>query len=159
MPPDNSFTPWQYLTPWGGGQSGAPVQGGGGGMAPFFRDAMDTQRSKWGQTPDATYPDGYLGTIRSRRDDRLLNSLKNRQNERSYQRGVHKGERQDPSAYYWPPEFGPEDGLKARAAGMRQAPKTQYVPAYSPRQFAVAGAEPGIGVRAHALRQLGPSWK
>jgi len=158
--PANSFTQFQYLPPYGVGQPGSIPQGGGGGYGPrpFFRDMMDARRSAV-FTPDATYPDGYLGTIRSRRDDRLLNALKGRQNQRAYQRGVHKGERIDKASYYWPPEFGPEDGLKAEAAGMRQAPRTQYTPVWSPRQFAVSGAEPGIGVRSQVMKRLAPSWQ
>jgi hypothetical protein len=66
----------------------------------------------WRRTPEATYPDGYLGTITSRRDDRLLGALKGRVNERSYQRGVHKGERIDPGDYFWPEQFNLDTGLK-----------------------------------------------
>jgi hypothetical protein len=75
---------------------------------------MDFLRLGVGRTPSAEYPDGYLGTIRSRRDDRgngtdtVLDSLKNRQNQRAYQRGVHKGERIDPAQYMWPENLEPD---------------------------------------------------
>lgn len=72
--------------------------------------------------PSAEYPDGYLGTIQSRREDRLLDNLKSRQNQRAYQRGVHKGERIDPGDYFWPTEFQPDSGLRAEQRGVRQAP-------------------------------------
>jgi hypothetical protein len=57
-------------------------------------------------------PDGYLGTIRSRRDDRILDSIKSRVGQKSYQRGVHKGERIDGSAYFWSPSFSDEMGIR-----------------------------------------------
>jgi len=56
--------------------------------------------------------DGYLGTIRSRRDDRLLDSIKNRVNQKSYQRGVHKGERIEPSMYFWPDAVNNQSGIQ-----------------------------------------------
>ena len=76
----------------------------------------------WRKTPEAEYPDGYLGTFRTRREDRLLDSLKNRVNQRSYQRGVHKGERIDQADYFWPEAWSPDRGLAHEAAGIRQAP-------------------------------------
>jgi hypothetical protein len=75
-----------------------------------------------GRTPEAEYPDGYLGNVKSRREDRLLDSLKNRLTQRSYQRGVHKGERIDPSDYFYPAGLDPQRGLRAQARGQRQAP-------------------------------------
>jgi hypothetical protein len=83
----------------------------GGGGVPVARSEMDFLRLGVGRAPQAEYPDGYLGTIRSRRDDRgrpssvsdtVLNSLKVRVGQRSYQRGVHRGERIDQSDYYYP---------------------------------------------------------
>ena len=83
----------------------------GGGGVPVARSEMDFLRLGVGRAPQAEYPDGYLGTIRSRRDDRgrpsstsdtVLNSLKVRVGQRSYERGVHRGERIDQSDYYYP---------------------------------------------------------
>jgi hypothetical protein len=181
--PRGTFTPWQYLPPFNHGQPGnANTVGGGGGMGPFFRDALDARRSMYNQTPEAQYPDGYLGTINSRRGDRLLDSLKNRQNQRSYVRGVHKGERIDPSDYFFPPELPADGGLQREAMGVqvdtlvlspRNAPQIQYLPMYrqaedaSPayqadrgdrRRQALWGAEPGIG-RTTQLRKLAPPWR
>jgi hypothetical protein len=72
----NNFSPsqnWQSLG--GGGLAGYNNQGGAG--TPVARDTMDSLRIGVGRVPSAEYPDGYLGTIRSRRDDRLLDSIKN----------------------------------------------------------------------------------
>ena len=45
----------------------------------LIADALDARRSMYNQTPEAQYPDGYLGTINTRRGDRLLDNLKGRQ--------------------------------------------------------------------------------
>jgi len=83
----------------------------GGGGVPIARSELDFMSMGVGRQPSAEYPDGYLGTIRSRRDDRgrpssvsdkVLNGLKVRIGQRSYQRGVHRGERIDASDYYYP---------------------------------------------------------
>lgn len=114
----------QFIPPFGVSMPGAAVQGGGGagpGAAQVltFRDPVDAARTQMGQrVPSAEYPDGYLGTINSRRDDRLLNRLKKDLNQRAYQRGVHKGERIDPGDYYWPDEFGPDSGLARQGMAM-----------------------------------------
>lgn len=109
----------------------------GGGGSPVPRSALDAARMAVGRVPQAEYPDGYLGTIRSRRDDRgrpsstsdtVLNSLKDRQTQRSYQRGVHKGERIDPSDYYYPPDLDPQRGLRNQAKGIKTAPLMIFAP-------------------------------
>lgn len=93
----------------------------GGGGVPVARGELDFLRLGVGRVPSAEYPDGYLGTIRSRRDDRgrpsstsdtVLNSMKQRLGQRGYQRGVHRGERIDPSDYYYPTQLDPQRGLK-----------------------------------------------
>lgn len=170
--PRGVFTPWQFLPPYNFGQPGnANTAGGGGGMGPYFRDALDARRSAYNRTPEAMYPDGYLGTIQSRREDRLLDNLKSRQNQRSYVRGVHKGERIDPSDYFWPGAMQPDRRLMAVAAGVptpdgvlveRDAPQGQYLPTYSPRQQVVRDTNPGIGTqssRQDAMKRLGPPWR
>ena len=111
---------WQYLG--ANGYVGAYTTTGGGGTPVVPRSDMDYLRLGIGRTPEAEYPDGYLGTIRSRRDDKgkpysvsdsVLDSLKSRQNKRGYQRGVHKGERVDVSGYFWPEGLEPNRRLKA----------------------------------------------
>ena len=166
--PRGTFTPWMTLPPFGQGAPGnANTVGGGGGIGPYFRDAMDAKRSMYNQTPEAMYPDGYLGTINSRRGDRLLDNLKNRQNQRSYQRGVHKGERIDPGDYYFPRQFQADAGIRRQSKAIpfdtmmlspRYAPHQELVPMYSPRQQAMWGADPGIG-RTTQLRKLAPPWR
>jgi len=167
--PRGTFTPWQYLPPYNYGAPGnANTVGGGGGMGPYFRDALDARRSAYNQTPEAAYPDGYLGTINTRRQDRLLDALSNRANQRSYVRGVHKGERIDPADYMYPPTLQPERGIQRQmmtavpfdtmVLNDRGAPQLELVPQYSPREQAMMGAEPGIG-RTTQLRKLAPPWR
>jgi hypothetical protein len=110
---------WQHLSPMGAPTPGAPVHGGGGGNTlSGYRDILDARRSAaTPRTPGAEYPDGYLGTVNSRREDRLLNAVQTRLTQRSYQRGVHKGEKIDNSDYFWPPEFNDMSGLAAQARG------------------------------------------
>lgn len=92
------------------------------GPQPYFRDVLDERRTMWRQTPEAQYPDGYLGTLNSRREDRLLATLTARANQRPFARGVHKGERMDPSDYFWPPEFNMMTGLELEAIGEKFTP-------------------------------------
>lgn len=106
-----NFSPsqnWQSLG--SGGMSGYNNMGGQG--TPVARGDLDAIRIGTGRVPSAEYPDGYLGTIRSRRDDRLLDSIKSRVGQKSYQRGVHKGERIEPNAYYWSQEFNDKQGIE-----------------------------------------------
>ena len=137
----NNFSPqqnWQSLG--GNGLYGYNNQGGSG--TSVARDEMDASRIGVGRVPSAEYPDGYLGTIRSRRDDRLLDSIKNRVNQKAYQRGVHKGERIEPSMYFWPEGItdmsGIERQMKATRVNingvnvyqtMRSAPEVSLTPA------------------------------
>ena len=101
------------------GMAGTYTNYGGGGT-PVARSELDFLRLGVGRAPQAEYPDGYLGTIRSRRDDRgrpsstsdtVMNSLKVRVGQRSYQRGVHRGERIDSSDYYYPEGLEPTRGI------------------------------------------------
>jgi hypothetical protein len=102
------------------GMYGTATTYGGGGM-PVARGELDFLRIGVGRVPSAEYPDGYLGTIRTRRDDRgrpastsdkVLDSMKVRIGQKSYQRGVHRGERVDPSDYYYPGALKPDRGIK-----------------------------------------------
>lgn len=115
---------WQYLPPMGIGQPGAPVRanGGGGTDVLTFRDPLDAKRSAFGgRMPAATYPDGYLGTITDRRQDRIKQVARKRMNDRSYQRGVHAGDKVDPGDYKWPDAGGvrPTAGLEYEARGLK----------------------------------------
>jgi hypothetical protein len=116
-----SFSQWQTTRQYP--QGDAPFDATiAGGPAPFWHNMLDERRSGWHQTPEATYPDGYLGTLNARRSDRLMQNLIDRQRSRPYSRGVHKGERIDGSDYFWPVEFGPDTGLMMEAAGLKFAP-------------------------------------
>ena len=99
-----------------GGLYGGNTMGSGSAM-PVARSELEASRMGTGRVPQAEYPDGYLGSIRSRRDNQLLDSTKNRVNQRSYQRGVHKGERIDPSDYCYPLELQPDRGLRRQMRG------------------------------------------
>lgn len=155
---------WQSLGA-GGLYGGATAYGAGGSAGnTVARDEIDAQRMGIGRTPSAEYPDGYLGTIRSRRDDRLLDSLKNRQNERSYQRGVHKGERIDPSDYLWPPGLDPQRGLRNEAMGKKTVPLMHLAPAphlVNDGKSDVRANTPGEinPVRVAQLAHLRPTWR
>jgi hypothetical protein len=115
-----------YQVPAGGG--GISYSGGGGGTYPLTgaRDILDARRlMESGHIPSAQYPDGYLGTLGAgtRREDRLLNSIGNRATQRSYQRGVHKGERIDPADYYWTEQVNPAAALQAQMRGEKWTQK------------------------------------
>lgn len=173
----------QYLPPYGVGQPGSVPQGAqGGGQALNFRDPLDAARSGMaGYVPSAAYPDGFLGTIQSRREDRLLDSLKGQINKRSYTRGVHKGEQVDAADYFWPAELQPDRGLRQQAMALLTPENTWMSPRQTPlgtlqEQMIVSGAtelptsprgklRPAPGVydtspdRAGALKALAPSWR
>lgn len=94
---------------------------------PWVRSVLDARRMMYNRTPQSEYPSGYLGTITSRRGDRVLDSLKARVNQRSYQRGVHLGERVDPGDYLFPDDMGPLSGIERQATtGLRNRPKLEY---------------------------------
>jgi hypothetical protein len=155
---------WQSLGAGGlyGGNTAYGPTGSAG--VPVSRDQMDLLRLGQGRTPEAEYPDGYLGTIRSRRDDRLLDSLKNRQNQRSYQRGVHKGERVDPSDYFFPEGLDPQRGLRNQARGKKTGPLMELAPA---PHLVNDGKADVVGnqyaevnpVRVAQLSSLRPAWR
>jgi hypothetical protein len=110
----------------------------GGGGVPVARSELDFLRLGVGRAPQAEYPDGYLGTIRTRRDDRgrpsnagerLLDSVKQRTTQRSYQRGVHRGERIDQSDYFWNSAMRPDMQVKKQMSAARTGkPVKRYAP-------------------------------
>ncbi len=112
-----TFTNWNAgYDPYGG--ETAPLLG----PAPSFRSGKDRMLAAFGASPDTLYPDGYLGTMSSnRRQDKILDAVA-RQNQRSYSRGVHKGERINPGDYIWPKEFNLQTGLLLQSKGKKFAP-------------------------------------
>jgi hypothetical protein len=147
------------------------------GPTPYAHDYLDAVRMNWRRTPEAQYPDGYLGTINTRRGDRLLDGLKRRESNRPYTRGIHKGERIDTRDYFWPPEFNLMTGLEYEAAGVKFAPPGlgDYLPderyptdraGVGPRSVPVGARNAGTSVpaapaspdRISALRAQAPTW-
>lgn len=123
---------WQQLTAPGATFPGSPgVAGGGYGSGIAFRDTLDAKRSMMGRTPEAEYPDGYLGTITNRQQDKVLGKIQERLNDRSYQRGVHVGSKIGRDQYYWTAAVNPDLGLRRELAGVR-GPHTIDVPRYAP---------------------------
>lgn len=167
-------SPWQYLPPVD--QPGS-LTSGGGGTSPH-RDVLDARRQGRAApfTPGATYPSGYLGTVPSRREDRLLDHLKVQLTKRPYnaERGIHKVDRIPIGDYTWPDWFNPQMGLKLVAQGKRFAPRGNPVeilahegknnirsPAELDRiakQYGYNGASPSQ-YTANRLKNLGPSWR
>ncbi len=76
------------------------------------RDPLDAKRLAAGFAPGASYPDGYLGVITDRQEDKTMAVLQSRLTPNSYQRGVHVGEKVRQSAYFWEPGFNPGTGLQ-----------------------------------------------
>lgn len=163
------------------GMYGTNTNYGGGGI-PVARSELDFLRMGVGREPSAEYPDGYLGTIRSRRDDRgkpsstsdrVLDSLKTRLGQKSYQRGVHRGERIDPSDYYYPDALRPDRGImrqmRAVPTGttymvLRHVEDQMLVPAphlQNDGKANMRSTSPGE-INPQRVKQLGtltPSWK
>lgn len=117
---------FQYnTTNIGAGQQGSTAYGGGGGMngsetkLAGFRDILDARRAmpEYAKTPNAQYPDGYLGSIIDRRSDKLMQTVRN--NVRSYTRGVHKGSRIERQDYFWTKDFNDRTGLEMQAQGKK----------------------------------------
>jgi hypothetical protein len=155
-----------------GGLYGGNTVGGGG--IPVARSDLDAARMAFGRTPYADYPDGYLGTIRLRRDKRgqpmstsekVLAGVAVRVTQRSYQRGVHKGSRIDPQDYYWPDRLQPDRGLRNQMRNQRTAPLMDLAPAPHLVNDGKADRRAASGpvvLDAQRLAQLGrirPTWR
>ncbi len=158
------FTQWYTQNPYGAVTSEAQVQ-----PEPFFRDALDRQRSAWRKTPEAEYPDGYLGTLRSRRDDKTMQFLQGtRLTQRNYQRGVHKGERIDPGDYMWPNFMNPQMRIVQEMEAGRYLPRHQLAGTTNEKlisegKLPIPRGSAGVMTlidpkRQEQLRRLAPSW-
>ena len=168
-----SFAPWQARD-YPAGQAPFRVAETMGPQ-PVPRNDLDALRMMWRRTPEATYPDGYLGTINPRRQDRLLDGLKARQANRPTTRGIHKGERIDARDYLWPEEFNPWTALELEAQGLKFSPpglgldlEYERYPTdrkVGPKRVPLGGNSDGTVQwgdhdpdRGAALRRLAPSW-
>lgn len=134
--------------------------GGGGNVA---RSELDAARMGIARMPHAEYPDGYLGAIPSRRGDRILDSIKTSQTQRSYTRGVHKGERIDAHDYFWPSQLHPQRGLRNEARGKRTGPLMVTAEAthlVNDGKSDMPSSTPGEinPVRAQQMLHLRPAW-
>lgn len=168
---------WQKLTPYQVPVDGGIGVGGGGNTLAGYRDILDARRSvATPRTPNAEYPDGYIGNVNSRREDRLLTAVQSRLTQRNYQRGVHKGDKIDNSDYFWPPEFNDQSGLRAESMGRRWGPvgslpveqinhmgKNHML---SPEQMSDMAAQhnikeilPADPVRQQKMARLLPTWR
>ena len=143
------------------------------GAQPLIRDTMEAARLAWRRTPDAQWPDGYLGTTTPRREDKIANAVW--RNQRSYNRGVHKGERIDMSDYLWPDEFNLGTAIEMQAEGeskfVSEAYQTEPVMLTNdgrpgPRDVAGMMGRPNTGVpvipdpqRAAQLKNMRPTWR
>lgn len=168
-----TFTPWQARD-YPAGQ--APFRIAETlGPQPAIRNELDGLRMMWRRTPEATYPDGYLGTINTRRQDRMLDGLKERQSNRPSSRGIHKGERIDGRDYFWPDEFNQWTALQCQAMGVKFAPpglgfelEYERYPTdrqVGPKRVPLGGNSDGTAQwdahdpdRGALLRQLAPRW-
>ncbi len=158
----NTFTSWNSpAEPPGVGTSVAF------GNAPVFRNNKDRMLSGYRNTPDAQYPDGYLGTMSSnRRQDKILGTL-SRMNARQYSRGVHKGEKINAGDYLWPDEFNKWTALEFQEKGIKYAPpgaepvrltRNDYAPRGIPRDQ--EKPENQISPeRRSKLKSLAPAWR
>jgi len=159
----NTFTSWSNPSePPGVGTSVAF------GNSPVFRNNKDRMLSGYRNTPDAQYPDGYLGTMSSnRRQDKVLGTL-SRMNARQYSRGVHKGERINAGDYLWPDEFNKWTALQLQEQGLKFAPPGaepvrlmrdgNYAPRGIPRDQEKPENQTNPERRAK-LKVLAPAWK
>lgn len=145
---------WQNL-----GASGLYV----GAESSGVRSELDARRMGVGRIPSAEYPDGYIGTLANRRGDRLQDAVQTKVTQKSYQRGVHKGERIDPGDYVWPANAQPDRGLIAQSKGLRTSlivgpDDVHLVNSGRGRPMGPAAATPNP-TRVSQLQSLRPSWR
>jgi hypothetical protein len=126
------------------------------------RNILDERRMMMsGRTPEAQYPDGYLGSVpNDRHQDKLLQSYgANTRYDRPYTRGVHKGERLDRQAYEWPSWLDLTSGLRRQANGQKRwAPvgRPADVPSMPGSNATPGTAQP---LKAADLAKYAPTWR
>jgi len=103
---------WWVNTGGMGIAPGEAVTGGGGDPSVVSpRSPLDAARMANGFAPGASYPDGYIGDITDRQQDKLLGAVQKGLTTKSYQRGVHKGEVLGRDSYYWTADCNPDAGI------------------------------------------------
>jgi hypothetical protein len=129
----NWYVPSQ---PYNGSPGQATYGGGGyGSSAIQYRSGLDAARAA-NQAPYAQYPDGYLGSMSfDRRQDKLMGAVQDQLNKKSYQRGVHKGEKIASSDYYWDRASGitPMSGIEREARTAARTGSTISVQRFAPK--------------------------
>lgn len=133
------YNSWVDTSPGPSSPGGTTVGGGGQWSVQsgtiHYRDPLDARRAHSGSLGEAQYPDGYLGTIIDRHQDKLLAKVQERLTDRSYQRGVHVGSKIGQRAYYWDDKINPTAGLKRQAAytqSMYTMETARFVPSGNP---------------------------
>jgi len=131
----NTSNWWVPSQPYNGSPGQATYGGGGYNSGVVqYRSNLDAKRVANGQLPYAQYPDGYLGSLsQDRRQDKLMGAVQDQLNNKSYQRGVHKGEKIARSDYFWPADAQPDRGLRREARTATRGPNTINVQRYTPR--------------------------
>ena len=145
----NTFTQWAtHDATHGHASNSFPLNNA---PEPWFRDRLDAIRSA--KIPSAEYPDGYLGTTRTRREDRLVQHGGNNTGgtEKSYLRGVHVGSRVQPDAYFWSDAVSNTMGIELQAQGKKFAPQGEAV------QHLINDGKPGPVRGSASLRSLNRS--
>lgn len=113
---------------------GNAATGGGGDTSIVTpRDPLDAARMAQGLAPGASFPDGYLGTITDRQQDKLMGAVQSRLTERSYQRGVHVGEKLGRDQYFWTADCNPDAGIARQAAQTQLVDDDGALLMYTPR--------------------------
>lgn len=160
---------WWVPTGAGPASPGGTTAGGGGTLHNAgviqYRTPIDAARAARGHLPHAEYPDGYLGTIVDRHEDRLLDKVQEKLTERSYQRGVHKGERIARTDYFWDTAvLDPQAGLRREAKTAKRTGNTvsveRFAPAGNPvERLAHMGKTAGLSApeEAKVYKQFGVS--
>ena len=131
----NWYVPSQ---PYNGAPGQATYGGGGSYRAGVvqYRSNLDAARAGQAQIGYAQYPDGYLGSLsHDRHQDKLMDAVQDQLNKKSYQRGVHKGEKIDRSDYFWDRASGvsPMAGIEREARTAVRGENTISVQRWAPR--------------------------
>ncbi|KUL44702.1 hypothetical protein ADL22_12220 [Streptomyces sp. NRRL F-4489] len=150
-----------YSAPYQLPGAGSAVVGGGGsthltGAQTISQARRNLSAPRLGQ---AEYPDGYLGTVTSRRADRLANSgarTAQRNNNRPTTRGIHKGTRLSAADYQWPADFHPMTGIEHQLRGRRWTAtgNPEGTPLRNPTKTPGTEDQPRTD-----LRSLLPAWR